>query len=182
MSGRRLVVAVTGERGIEYPVALLEAVRFLDVEAHLVLSRTSATAIRRRMGLTEHQLRLLADRVYAENNQAARISSGSFLTLGMVVMPCTHLSLASIALGMAGNLIHRAADVTMKEGRPLLIYLEDEADSPFLDGALARLSRVPRVTISSLTSTRPDETRVRAAIDDVLGRFGLIEALTRLDW
>lgn len=86
---------------------------------------------------------MLATREYAEENQAARISSGSFLTRGMVVVPCDARSLAAIAMGLATNLVYRAADVTLKERRPLVLGLTEQPAGAIERDVLARAEGVP---------------------------------------
>jgi 4-hydroxy-3-polyprenylbenzoate decarboxylase len=117
-------------------------------------------------------LLLLADRSYNDWNQAAAISSGSFLTLGMVVAPCGPTSLASIALGYANTLIHRAADVTMKEGRRLTLLVTMTSLNEAQSQHVARLERVPGVTVRAAP---PDATiaHVDAVVYDVLREYGV---------
>jgi 4-hydroxy-3-polyprenylbenzoate decarboxylase len=121
----RLVVGITGASGAVYGVRILERLRELPVETHLVVTRWARVTIEQETGYTYAQIKELADAVYGENDQAAPVSSGSFLTRGMVIAPCTVKTLAAIATGFAHNLICRAADVTLKERRPLVLAVRE---------------------------------------------------------
>jgi polyprenyl P-hydroxybenzoate/phenylacrylic acid decarboxylase-like protein len=116
-AGRPVVVAMAGDDGLGYGRELLEALRRLHVETHLVLTVTAENAL----GDELASVRALADHVYTHDNQAARIASGSFRARGMVVAPCDARSVAAIVMGLATNLVYRAADVTLKEHRPLVL-------------------------------------------------------------
>jgi len=167
----RVVVGLTGGPGAAFGVRLLEVLAALPVETHLVMCRCASRAIARETGRAPEQIRALADRVYAERNQAARISSGSFLTLGMAIAPCSASSLASIGLGLATNLVHRAADVTLKEGRPLVLVVPGDGLGPLRDDALRRLARTPRVALVRPRGARPEE--VDAAVREVVELLGV---------
>jgi 4-hydroxy-3-polyprenylbenzoate decarboxylase len=169
---RRLVVGLTGERGASYGVRILELLHPTPVETHVVMCACVRRGLPAETGRAAADVLALADHTYGEWNQAARISSGSFLTLGMVVAPCSERSLGSIALGYANTLIHRAADVTMKEGRPLELLVA--ADS--LADANARhvdlLGQVPGVRLRASRAGDTPEA-VDALVVDVLGGFGI---------
>jgi 4-hydroxy-3-polyprenylbenzoate decarboxylase len=121
----RLVVAVTGASGAIYGVRLLEKLRDLPVETHLIVSRWARVTIEQETARSFADVKGLADVVYAENDQAAAVSSGSFLTRGMVIAPCSTKTLAGIATGFSHNLICRAADVMLKERRPLVLAVRE---------------------------------------------------------
>jgi len=123
MSARpRLVVAITGSSAPHHGIALLRAVRELgSVETHLVLSAGARTTVRLEAGLEPADVEALADVAHAPDDLAAPISSGSFPTMGMVVVPCSMKALAGIAHGLADDLVGRAADVTLKERRRLVL-------------------------------------------------------------
>ena len=115
ISRRRLVVGITGASGSIYGIRLLERLRETDVEAHLVLSRWGARTLVHETDYTVEQVQRLAAVVYPSTDQGAAISSGSFLTLGMVVLPCSMKTLGQIATCTGEGLIARAADV-VREG------------------------------------------------------------------
>ncbi|WP_306320684.1 MULTISPECIES: UbiX family flavin prenyltransferase [unclassified Streptomyces] len=118
----RLVVGITGATGAVYGVRLLEALRAApDVETHLVLTRWARTTIELETDRGVGDVQKLADVTYRPGDQAAAVSSGSFRTDGMVVAPCSMKTLAGIRAGYADGLMGRAADVTLKERRPLVL-------------------------------------------------------------
>jgi polyprenyl P-hydroxybenzoate/phenylacrylic acid decarboxylase-like protein len=119
---RRLIVGVTGSSAPQLGYALLRALRKLDVvEVHLVVSSGAARSIEAEMDATPELFTELADVVYEASDLAAAISSGSFQTMGMVIMPCSMRTLAAIATGNTSDLLVRAADVCLKERRRLVV-------------------------------------------------------------
>lgn len=163
----RLVVGFSDGPGLAFGVRLLRSLWTLPVETHLVASATAEFHAERDTP-DPTKLRTLADRSYGESNQAARISSGSFLTSGMIVVACSGRSLASIATGYADNLLHRAADVTIKEARPLTVVLRD-LDIPH---HVQRLAAVPWVEVRTVDETTERDPRVAdALIRSILERF-----------
>lgn len=122
---RRLVVGISGATGIIYGVRLLEVLRGAGIETHLVVSRAGDMTRAYETSLTAAQLRALADHVYAPRDMAAPIASGSFRTLGMVIAPCSVRSLCEIATGVTSTLLTRAADVVLKERRPLVLLVRE---------------------------------------------------------
>jgi 4-hydroxy-3-polyprenylbenzoate decarboxylase len=147
--------------GVAYGVRVLDVLREGSAEIHLVMTQASETAL----GTEIDRVRSLADRVYAEENQAAAISSGSFLTRGMVVAPCDGAGLAAITLGLATNLVFRAADVTLKERRSLVLGLVSPGSTAIEEEHLARAAGVPGLHVVRL------EGPVADAADALLGRL-----------
>ena len=139
----RLIVGMTGATGAPLGVRLLEVLRDLDsVETHLVMSRWARSTIELETAYSVREVAKLADVVYAAGDQAAAISSGSFLTGGMVIVPCSMKTLAGIRTGYADGLIARAADVCLKERRRLvLVPRETPLSDVHLENMLA-LSRM----------------------------------------
>jgi len=118
----RLVVGISGSSGPQFGVALLRTLRQLGtVETHLVVSQGARTTIPLETDLTVKDVEGLADVVNDPSDLGAAISSGSFLTIGMVVIPCSMKTLAAVAGGHSGDLLSRAADVTLKERRRLVL-------------------------------------------------------------
>jgi 4-hydroxy-3-polyprenylbenzoate decarboxylase len=143
---------MAADDGLAYGSRLVEVLHDAGDEVHLVMTRGAETAL----GDELERVRALATQVYASGNQAARISSGSFLTRGMVVVPCDGAALAAISLGLATNLVYRAADVTLKEQRPLVLGLTMSSPSSIEREQLARAARVPGLVTLPLEGP-PDE-------------------------
>ncbi|MBV9302621.1 MAG: UbiX family flavin prenyltransferase [Acidobacteriaceae bacterium] len=118
---QRIVVGVSGATGIVYAVQLLRRLREVDVESHLVVSKAGDLTRTYETPLSMQQLRALADVNYRVGDVSAAISSGSFKTMGMIIAPCSMRTLAEIAMGMSSSLLTRAADVTLKERRKLVL-------------------------------------------------------------
>jgi 4-hydroxy-3-polyprenylbenzoate decarboxylase len=122
---RRIVVGITGASGAVFGVRMLERLREAEVETHLVVSAWGARTIEHETGLTYQQVRELASESYRAGDQGAAVSSGSFLHDGMVIAPCSMSTLGAIAHGVGSNLVHRSADVTLKEGRRLVLLVRE---------------------------------------------------------
>ena len=118
---RRLIIGVTGASGAVYAKTALEALRKTDVETHLILSRASEMTIRYELDMSGADFAALADHRYAIGDIGAAISSGSFKTLGMLIVPCSVRSMSEIATGVTSTLLTRAADVVLKESRKLVL-------------------------------------------------------------
>src|SRR2546430_2403002 len=121
----KLIVGMTGATGVIYGVRLLARLREAGVETHLVISRWGARTLLHETSHTVKEVEAMASFVHAPNDMGALISSGSFRTAGMIVAPCSAKTLAAIAHGYGDNLIHRAADVTLKERRPLVLLVRE---------------------------------------------------------
>jgi 4-hydroxy-3-polyprenylbenzoate decarboxylase len=141
---RRLIVAITGATGTVFGVRLLEMLQETDVETHLIMSRWAARTLVLETSYTVEQVEALATRVYPLTDQGAAVSSGSFLTLGMVVVPCSMRTLAAIAHGLGDNLIHRAADVILKERRKLVLAVRE---APLSDIHLENMLKLSRMGV-----------------------------------
>lgn len=158
----RVVVGMASGEGVSYGMRVLEALREADAEIHLVMTHASEEAL----GGDARRARSLADQAYALENQAAPISSGSFLTRGMVVAPCDAAGLAAVTLGLATNLVFRAADVTLKERRPLVVGLvPPRAPTTAPDEHIARAADVPGLHLVPLEGPEDD------AVVALLGRL-----------
>jgi 4-hydroxy-3-polyprenylbenzoate decarboxylase len=118
-------VGISGATGIQYGVRLLELLRETEIETHLIVSRAAERTRSLEQVLTGRELRELADVVYPNADIGAAVASGSFRTMGMIVAPCSVKSLAEIATGVSGNLLSRAADVTLKERRRLALMVRE---------------------------------------------------------
>lgn len=139
---KRLIVGITGATGSIFGVRLLEVLQGTDVETHLVISKWGGRTLVHETPYTLEQVQQMATRTYSPNDQGAAISSGSFLTSGMVVVPCSMRTLAAIAQGQGDNLIHRAADVVLKERRKLVLVVREAPLSEIHLENMLKLSRM----------------------------------------
>lgn len=140
----RLIVAITGASGSIYGIRALELLRQAGVEAHLVMSKWGARTLVHETSYTVKDVQALAHSVYHANDEGAAISSGSFRTRGMLVAPCSARSLASIAHGLGDSLVHRAADVILKERRRLVLAVRE---TPFSEIHLENMLRLSRMGV-----------------------------------
>jgi 4-hydroxy-3-polyprenylbenzoate decarboxylase len=136
----RLIVGITGASGAVYGVRLLQRARALGVITHLVATPAGILNVHHELGLGRTELEALATQAHAPGDVGACIASGSFMTDAMVVAPCTMKTLAAVAHGMGDNLLTRAADVTLKERRRLVLMVRE---TPF---NLAHLRNMTAVT------------------------------------
>ncbi len=139
---RRLIVGITGASGSIFGVRLLEMLQGSGIETHLVMSRWGARTLVHETSYTPEQVNALASVVHPLTDQGATISSGSFVTMGMVVAPCSVRTLAAIAHGLGDNLIHRAADVVLKERRKLVLAVREAPLSEIHLENMLKLSRM----------------------------------------
>lgn len=137
---RRLIVGITGASGAVYGVRLLQRARELGVRTHLVVTPAGVLNVHHELGLDRSGLEALADHAHAPGDVGACIASGSYPTDAMVVAPCSMKTLAAVAHGMGDNLLTRAADVTLKERRRLVLMVRE---TPF---NLAHLRNMTSVT------------------------------------
>jgi flavin prenyltransferase len=121
----RLIVGISGASGVIYGVRLLQVLKELPVETHLVMTRTAEVALAHETDLKVDDVRRLADVAFRIDDLAAAISSGSYRTIGMIVVPCSMRSLGEIAHGITSNLLTRAADVVLKERRRLVLVARE---------------------------------------------------------
>ena len=122
---RRLIVGISGSSGATYGLRLLQALKKTDLQVHLVITPAGWLNLRHETGVTDTQALQLAHTLHASTNLAASIASGSFQTMGMIVAPCSMRTLAAIAHGLGDNLLTRAADVTLKERRRLVLMTRE---------------------------------------------------------
>lgn len=137
---RRLIVGITGASGALYGVRLLQRARTLGIETHLVATSAGILNVHHELGLDRGALEALASQAHAPGDVGACIASGSFATDAMVIAPCSMKTLASVAHGFGDNLLTRAADVTLKERRRLVLMVRE---TPF---NLAHLRNMTAVT------------------------------------
>src|SRR5579859_2468687 len=140
----RLIVGITGATGTIFGVRLLQVLQQAKVETHLVLSNWGARTLIHETPYTVQQVHQMAAHHYASQDQGAAISSGSFVTQGMVVCPCSVRSLAAIAHGNGDTLVHRAADVVLKERRKLVLVVRE---TPLSDIHLENMLKLSRMGV-----------------------------------
>ena len=143
----RIIVGITGATGVIYGVRLLERLREAGVETHLIISRWGARTLLHETPYSREQVEALAHTAYSTSDMGAAISSGSFQTAGMIVAPCSARTLGAIANGFGDSLIHRAADVVLKERRKLLLAIREAPLSEIHLENMLRLARVGAVIL-----------------------------------
>ena len=140
----RLIVGITGATGTIFGVRLLQMLHGSGVETHLVISKWGARTLTHETQYTLKDVQNLATHNHGIGDQGAAISSGSFVTLGMVIAPCSMRTVAAIAHGLGDNLIHRAADVVLKERRRLVLVVRE---SPFHEIHLENMLKLARMGV-----------------------------------
>jgi len=125
LSNRRIIVAISGASGVMYGVRTLERLKALGIETHLIMTPAARITLAQETDLKVRDVEALANVTYHPDDVTASISSGSFLTLGMIVAPCSIRSLSEIATGVTSGLLSRAADVTLKERRRLVLLVRE---------------------------------------------------------
>jgi len=172
----RLIVGITGATGAILGVRLLQALQDSEVETHLVVSKWGARTLVHETPYTMEQVRKMATCAYSPDDQGAAISSGSFRTSGMVIAPCSMRTLAAIAHGQGDNLIHRAADVILKERRKLVLAVRE---SPLSDIHLENMLKLSRMGVVILPPVPAFYNHPRT-LDDVLDHL-VMRILDQLD-
>ncbi|HEY2357276.1 MAG TPA: UbiX family flavin prenyltransferase [Phenylobacterium sp.] len=173
----RLVVGISGASGIVYGLRALDACRELGIESHLVMSRAAALTLAQETQLSVADVNDKADVVHKVADIGAAIASGSFKTLGMIVAPCSVRTMSEIASGVTSSLLTRAADVTLKERRPLVLMVRE---TPLHLGhlrTLVRLAEMGAVIAPPLPAFYAKPASLEAMVDQSVGRaldlFGL---------
>jgi 4-hydroxy-3-polyprenylbenzoate decarboxylase len=173
----RLIVGVSGASGVVYGLRALDACRELGVESHLVVSRSAALTLAHETELSLADVQAKADVTHKAADVGAAIASGSFQTLGMIVAPCSVRTMSEIATGVTASLLTRAADVTLKERRPLVLMVRE---TPLHLGHLrtmVRLAEMGAVIAPPLPAFYAKPQSLAEMVDQSVGRaldlFGL---------
>lgn len=174
----KLVIAITGASGVIYGIRALEVLKRLGVETHLILSEWGEKTIKIETDRDDDYVRSLAARVYDDSNMAAPVSSGSFKTDGMAVIPCSMKTLASIANGLDDTLVARAAGVCIKESRKVVLVPREAPLSRIHLENMSRLAGLPNVVIMPAMPGfyhRPKtmEELIDHVVGKVLDQFGI---------
>ena len=167
---RRLIVGITGATGAVYGIRLLQTLKESDVETHLVVSRWGARTLLHETPYTLAQVRAMATRWYSEHDQGAALSSGSFLTMGMVIAPCSMRTLSAIAQGQNDDLIHRAADVVLKEKRRLVLMVREAPLSEIHLESMLKLARMGVVITPPVPAFYNHPETIDDLVDHTVGR------------
>ncbi|HEX3887317.1 MAG TPA: UbiX family flavin prenyltransferase [Phenylobacterium sp.] len=173
----RLVVGVSGASGIVYGLRALDACRELGIESHLVMSKAAALTLSQETRLSPADVNARAGVTHKVSDIGAAIASGSFRTLGMIVAPCSVRTMSEIATGVTSSLLTRAADVTLKERRPLVLMVRE---TPLHLGhlrTLVKLAEMGAVIAPPLPAFYAQPASLEAMVDQSVGRaldlFGL---------
>ncbi len=173
----KLVVGLSGASGVAYGLRVLDACRELGVESHLILSRAAVLTIGQETDLAVADVQARADVSHKPGDVGASIASGSFPTLGMIIAPCSVRSMSEIATGVTSSLLTRAADVTLKERRPLVLMVRE---SPLHLGHLrtmVRLAEMGAVIAPPVPAFYARPATLEEMVDQSVGRaldiFGL---------
>lgn len=179
----RLVVGITGASGVIYGIRTLEALKKLGVEAHLVMSEWGARNVKIETEHTVDYVRSLPAHVYEDDNLAAAISSGSFRTDGMAIVPCSMKTLASIANGFDDSLVSRAAGVCIKEQRRLVVVPREAPLSKVHLENMVKLASAGAVILPAMPGfyhkPRSVDDLVNHVVGKVLDQFGIEHGLFR---
>ena len=166
----RLVVGISGASGVVYGVRALDACRELGVESHLVVSKSAVLTLQQETGQSVAELNARADIVHRVSDIGAAIASGSFRTLGMVIAPCSVRTMSEIATGVTSSLLTRAADVTLKERRPLVLLVRE---TPLHLGHLrtmTKLAEMGAVIAPPLPAFYAKPATIAEMVDQSVGR------------
>jgi 4-hydroxy-3-polyprenylbenzoate decarboxylase len=173
----RLIVGITGATGAIFGIRLLEALRASTVETHLVVSKWGAHTLAHETSYSLDRVRQMATYSYPATDQGAAVSSGSFLTSGMVIAPCSARTLAAIASGQGDNLIHRAADVILKERRKLVLLVRETPLHEIHLENMLKLSRMGAVILPPVPAFYNHPQSLEEMVDHVvmrtLDQFGI---------
>ncbi|MFM0635897.1 UbiX family flavin prenyltransferase [Paraburkholderia metrosideri] len=180
---RRLIVGISGASGAVYGVRALQILRECDVEAHLVVSKAAELTLKHEVGTSSVALRELAHAWYPASDIGAAISSGSFITMGMLVLPCSVRTMSEICTGVTSSLLSRAADVVLKERRRLVLGIRE---TPLHTGHLrtmTNLSEMGAVIAPIVPALYALPQSLEDVVDHTVGRlldlFGIDSGLVK---
>ena len=166
----KLVVGITGSTGVIYGIRLLEVLKEKGIETNLVMSEWAKKCVPMETKYDVSYVESLASEVTDENNMAANVSSGTHKTDGMIVIPCTMKTLSSIANGYDETLVARAAGVTMKEARKLILVARETPLTAINLENMLKLARLGIVILPPVTEFYTNPTSIDAMIDHIVGK------------
>src|SRR5437762_10888288 len=167
---QRVVVGISGASGVAYGIRLLEALKEVGAESHLVITKPGEMTIGYETKLTPQAVAAKADRAYSIGDIAAPLASGSFKTAGMIVAPCSVKTMSEIATGVTTTLLSRAADVQLKERRPLILMVRE---APLHLGhlrTLTQLAEMGAIILPPVPAFYAEPEKVSAIVDQLAGR------------
>ena len=167
---RRLIVGLSGATGAIFGIRLLEALKECEVESHLIVSKWAERTIKHETRYTIDQVTALANVHYNINDMGAAVSSGSFLTEGMVIIPCSMRTLGGIAHGYGEHLIHRAADVILKERRRLVLVPRETPLSQVHIENMLKLARMGVIMLPPVPAFYNHPRSVDDIVDHIVAR------------
>ena len=173
---RRIIVAITGATGTIYGVRALQMLRQTEVETYLVMSKWGARTLVHETRYSVEEVESMATHTCAQNDQGNKISSGSFRTSGMIVAPCSTRTLAAIANGVSDNLVHRAADVVLKERRKLVLAVRE---APLNEVHLENMLKLSRMGVA-ISPPMPAFYHRPQSIDEIVDQT-VMRLLDQLD-
>lgn len=169
-SSRRLIVGISGATGVVFGIRLLEVLRRLEVETHLVISGAGEMTRDHETALSSAELRALASKAHKISDVGASIASGSFRTMGMIVAPCSARTVADIAYGTTSNLLTRAADVVLKERRRLVLLMRESPLSLVHLRAMVAATEAGAIVMPPVPAFYTKPTSVEEIVDHIVGR------------
>lgn len=170
VNNRNLVVGISGASGSILGIRLLEVLRSMEVRTHLIISSAAQETIRNETDFKIEQINSLADVSYKSDDVGAQIASGSFPTIGMVIIPCSIKTLSAVANSYSADLISRAADVTLKEGRKLVLVVRE---SPLHAGHLRLMTQAASagaVIFPPVPAFYSRPNNISEVVDNIVGR------------
>ena len=166
----RLIVGMTGATGVIYGVRLLQRLKEAGVDTHLVISKWGARTLLHETPFTREQVEALATEVYQPNDMGAAIASGSFQASGMIIAPCSVKTLGAIAHGYGDSLVHRAADVMLKEKRRLLLAVREAPLSEIHLENMLKLARMGAVILPPMPAFYNHPQTVDDIVNHIVAR------------
>jgi len=167
----RLIVGISGATGAIYGIRLLERLREAGAETHLVISRWGLRTLLHETTWSRERVQALADATYSAADMGAAISSGSFRTDGMIVVPCSAKTMGAIAHGVGDNLIHRAADVVLKERRKLVLVVREAPLSDIHLENMLKLSKMGAVILPPVPAFYHNPKTLDDIVDHTVARM-----------
>lgn len=168
---RRLIIGISGASGVILGIRALEYLRTIEIETHLVISPAAQTTIAEETEWAIKDVLALADFSYRHSDISAAIASGAFLTEGMIILPCSIKTLSAVANSYSADLLSRAADVTLKEGRPLILGVRE---APLHAGHIALMSQAAQagaIIFPTVPAFYARPQNITEIIDSIIGRI-----------